>query len=210
MRPPKRGLIVFQTSSSSRTASCAPLTILGVLAVSSELSVKWTTLWLAACTHRSPSPTHPCRRLNSLVPICSPGSSASAAPPNPRGCRSPSAARTHPREPIFRRGSLIRHVRNRRRRQRPAQRPRRMGLCSEVAGGGEIPKNRPALSDQIRPAPNSRFSAQIAPTYSGRRLNLLAAAQTKCLPGTLHHSGNRPAPPSEDIPLARRSAFARA
>jgi hypothetical protein len=29
------------------------------------------------------------------------------------------------------------------------------------------------------------------------------------LPGTLHHSGYRPAPPSEDIPLARRSAFLR-
>lgn len=32
----------------------------------------------------------------------------------------------------------------------------------------------------------------------------------KTLPGTLHHSGNRPAPPSDDIPLARRSAFLRA
>jgi hypothetical protein len=27
------------------------------------------------------------------------------------------------------------------------------------------------------------------------------------LPGTLHHSGNKPAPPSDHIPLARRSAF---
>jgi hypothetical protein len=27
------------------------------------------------------------------------------------------------------------------------------------------------------------------------------------LPGTLHHSGNTPAPPSDHIPLARRSAF---
>jgi hypothetical protein len=32
----------------------------------------------------------------------------------------------------------------------------------------------------------------------------------KNLPGTLHHSGNRPAPPSDYIPLARRSAFLRA
>jgi len=31
----------------------------------------------------------------------------------------------------------------------------------------------------------------------------------KTLPGTLHHSGNRPAPPSDHIPLARRSAFQR-
>jgi hypothetical protein len=29
----------------------------------------------------------------------------------------------------------------------------------------------------------------------------------KTLPGTLHHSGNRPAPPSDHTPLARRSAF---
>ena len=27
------------------------------------------------------------------------------------------------------------------------------------------------------------------------------------LPGTLHHSGNRPAPPSDHIPLVRRSAL---
>ena len=31
----------------------------------------------------------------------------------------------------------------------------------------------------------------------------------KTLPGTLHHSGNRPAPPSDHTPLARRSAFQR-
>jgi hypothetical protein len=31
----------------------------------------------------------------------------------------------------------------------------------------------------------------------------------KTLPGTLHHSGNRPAPPSDHIPLARHSAFQR-
>jgi hypothetical protein len=38
-------------------------------------------------------------------------------------------------------------------------------------------------------------------------LNLFRPAQTHLMPGTLHHSGNRPAPPSEDIPLERRSAF---
>jgi hypothetical protein len=31
----------------------------------------------------------------------------------------------------------------------------------------------------------------------------------KTLPGTLHHSGNRPAPPSDHTPLVRRSAFRR-
>ena len=38
-------------------------------------------------------------------------------------------------------------------------------------------------------------------------LNLLHSVQTYMLPGTLHHSGNRPAPPSEHTPLERRSAF---
>jgi hypothetical protein len=41
-------------------------------------------------------------------------------------------------------------------------------------------------------------------------LNLFSFCPDKILPGTLHHSGNRPAPPSEYTPLARRSAFARA
>jgi hypothetical protein len=40
-------------------------------------------------------------------------------------------------------------------------------------------------------------------------LNLFHARDTKFLLGTLHHSGLRPAPPSEHIPLARRSAFLR-
>lgn len=166
MRPPQRGLIVFQISSSSRTANRASPTILGMLAVSPEPSVKPPGLGSAACTRSLWSSTKPCRRFNSLAPISSSGSSASAAPPNPRGCRSRSAARTHRREPIFRHGSLIRHVRNRRRRRRAAQRPRRMGLCSEAADGGAIPKNHPALSDQIRSAPSPRFSAQNRPAYS--------------------------------------------
>ena len=38
-------------------------------------------------------------------------------------------------------------------------------------------------------------------------LNLFPSRQDKILPGTLHHSGNRPAPPSDHTPLARRSAF---
>ena len=40
-------------------------------------------------------------------------------------------------------------------------------------------------------------------------LNLFPSRQDKILPGTLHHSGNRPAPPSDHTPLARRSAFQR-
>src|SRR5665213_3170282 len=38
-------------------------------------------------------------------------------------------------------------------------------------------------------------------------LNLLSSGQTYSLPGALHHSGTKPAPPSEYIPLGRRSAF---
>ena len=38
-------------------------------------------------------------------------------------------------------------------------------------------------------------------------LNLLKARRDTLLPGTLHHSGLKPAPPSDHIPLARRSAF---
>lgn len=94
-------------------------------------------------------------------------------------------------------------------RRRAAQRPRRMGLCSEVADGGEIPWDHPALSEQIRAVLSRRFSAQNRSAYSSQpALNLLAAIQTNCMPGTLHHSGNKPAPPSDHIPLARRSAFA--
>ena len=47
-------------------------------------------------------------------------------------------------------------------RRHQARRPRRMGLCSEVADGGEILKNRPALSEQLRAAVSLRFSWQIA------------------------------------------------
>ena len=137
------------------------------------------------------------------------------------------------RDPICRRGSLIQRVRNRRRTAaaltqlpafaipppdptrlrrawppRSAKRPRRMGLCSEVADGGENLEDHPALASryvcrkapvsackllprQIRPGPVEPFSFHA----------------DKILPGTLHHSGIRPAPPSDHTPLARRSAF---
>ena len=59
----------------------------------------------------------------------------------------------------------------------------------------------PAATSAARP----RFSALPAKFLSAA-LNLFHSAPTKLLPGTLHHSGNRPAPPSDDTPLARRSA----
>jgi hypothetical protein len=38
-------------------------------------------------------------------------------------------------------------------------------------------------------------------------LNLFSSVPDLFKPGILHHSGNRPAPPSDYTPLARRSAF---
>ena len=91
-------------------------------------------------------------------------------------------------------------------RRRPAKRPRRMGLCSEVADGGKIwrttPPSRPDTS-----AAKPRFSMQIARQVGSGGVEPFSFGPDKILPGTLHHSGNRPAPPSDHTPLARRSAF---
>ncbi len=46
-----------------------------------------------------------------------------------------------------------------------------------------------------------------APGNSYRTIEPFACCPDLFLPGTLHHSGNRPAPPSEHTPLERRSAF---
>ena len=46
-----------------------------------------------------------------------------------------------------------------------------------------------------------------ASVFARKALNHLRAAPDIFLPGTLHHSGYKPAPPSDHIPLARRSAF---
>ena len=198
-------------------------TILGVVAAPSERSVKRGALWLAACTSRSsPATTPSCRRFSSSA-ANSPSRRRPAARRSPRGCRSRSA-RTSRREPAFRREQAFRRASTRREsepasaRSRPpghrsrtggaAQRPRRMGLCSEVADGGKIRMDHPALGKQIRPPQARRFSVWISrATQRPRPLNLFRSLQTKPLPGTLHHSGNRPAPPSDHTPLARRSAF---
>ncbi len=45
---------------------------------------------------------------------------------------------------------------------------------------------------------------------SSRAVEPFSFRPDKILPGTLHHSGIRPAPPSDHTPLARRSAFLRA
>ena len=63
-------------------------------------------------------------------------------------------------------------------------------------------EDHPAV-EKIRRRDELRFSIRICPEsvepFAGRR--------DIFLPGTLHHSGYKPAPPSDHIPLARRSAF---
>ena len=66
--------------------------------------------------------------------------------------------------------------------RRPAKRPRRMGLCSEVADGGENLEDHPALATRYvrRKAPFQR--ANCPASWSRAALNLFHSAQTKsCL-----------------------------
>ena len=83
-----------------------------------------------------------------------------------------------------------------------------MGLCSEVADDGDDLEDYPALAIRYVRGKSS-FQRGNRPANFQSALNLFDVRQTKFLPGTLHHSGIRPAPPSEYIPLARRSAFLR-
>lgn len=83
------------------------------------------------------------------------------------------------------------------------KRPRRMGPCKRGRRRrGIIWRTTPPLKrygrgtglvSRRRPGPK-KFEP------FGYRPDIL-------LPGTLHHSGNRPAPPSDHIPLVRRSAL---
>ena len=93
--------------------------------------------------------------------------------------------------------------------RRPAKRPRRMGLCSEVADDGENLEDHPAFASRYvcRKAPVS--AGKLAGEFVPSGVEPFSFRPDKILPGTLHHSGNRPAPPSDHTPLARRSAFQR-
>jgi len=73
---------------------------------------------------------------------------------------------------------------------------------------GEIWRTTPP-SRADTSAARSRFSVQIAGTSASSGIEPFSFHPDKTLPGTLHHSGNRPAPPSDHTPLARRSAFHR-
>ena len=90
-----------------------------------------------------------------------------------------------------------------------AQRPRCMGLMQRGRrwrgkSGGPPPPSRADTS-----AAKSRFSVQIGRRIRLGRVEPFSLPPDKTLPGTLHHSGIRPAPPSDHTPLARRSAFQR-
>jgi len=68
----------------------------------------------------------------------------------------------------------------------------------------------PRPREQIR-LPQTRVSAGKLPgEFVLSDVEPFSFHPDKTLPGTLHHSGNRPAPPSDHTPLARRSAFQRA
>jgi len=53
------------------------------------------------------------------------------------------------------------------------------------------------------------FARRSCSNQRASRVEPFSFLPDKTLPGTLHHSGNRPAPPSDHTPLARRSAFQR-
>jgi hypothetical protein len=91
----------------------------------------------------------------------------------------------------------------------PAKRPRRMGQCSEVADGGGNLQDRPRPRGADTFAARPRFSGQIARQFVSGRVEPFSLSPDKTLPGTLHHSGIKPAPPSDHIPLVRRSVFQR-
>ena len=82
-----------------------------------------------------------------------------------------------------------------------------MGLCSEVADDGENLEDHPRPRDQIRPPQGPVSACKLPGKLVSGGVEPFSFGPDKILPGTLHHSGNRPAPPSDHIPLARRSAF---
>ena len=75
-------------------------------------------------------------------------------------------------------------------------------LTAGEKSGGPTPALVPATQ-----AASARFIARFRAAGSPIAVEPFGFRPDLLLPGTLHHSGNRPAPPSDHIPLARRSAF---
>lgn len=65
----------------------------------------------------------------------------------------------------------------------------------------------PRPRDQIRPPQGPVSACKLPDRFVSGGVEPFSFRPDKILPGTLHHSGNRPAPPSDHTPLARRSAF---
>jgi len=68
---------------------------------------------------------------------------------------------------------------------------------------GRPPRPRGADTSAARP----RFNRADYRQFVSGRVEPFSPNPDLTLPGTLHHSGNKPAPPSDHIPLARRGAF---
>jgi hypothetical protein len=67
-------------------------------------------------------------------------------------------------------------------RRHQAKRPRRMGLCSEVADGGENLEDHPRPREQIRPPQSPVSACKLPGEFVSDALNLFHSLQTKpCL-----------------------------
>jgi hypothetical protein len=86
--------------------------------------------------------------------------------------------------------------------------PAAWGYAARSPMAGKIWRTTPP-SRADTSAAKPRFSVQIARRIRLGRVEPFSLPPDKTLPGTLHHSGIRPAPPSDHTPLARRSAFQR-
>ena len=224
MRPPHRRPHRFSAHPQIDTRATSP-TILGVVAVLPEPSVKMRALCIrhahTGCLHPRAHPAdasaawRPSPHM-AVEPRPDAGAlTGAAAGPAGRAVETPYATIAaalsrasgigagNPGGPPCR---AMAGIETRCDQRRPAKRPRRMGLCSEVADGGKIWRTTPpSRSDTSAARP--RFSVQIARQVGSGGVEPFSFGPDKILPGTLHHSGNRPAPPSDHTPLARRSAF---
>jgi len=89
----------------------------------------------------------------------------------------------------------------------PADDPAAWGHAARPRTAGNNLEDHPALPTATRAA-SPRFSDRTcACQVRGTGVEPFGFHPDIFLPGTLHHSGNKPAPPSDHIPLERRSAF---
>jgi hypothetical protein len=90
----------------------------------------------------------------------------------------------------------------------PPNDPAAWGYAARSPAAGEIWRTTPPSRTDTSAA-RARFSGQMPRQIRLGCIEPFPLRPDKTLPGTLHHSGNRPAPPSDHIPLGRRSAFQR-